>query len=121
MVARDEADRWSVKQLHALGELFPHRSRFVDLDPEKRDVIGRRVPRVHVHWSPAERSLAADMKRAYLRLADELAIPGSRVIPLVDPLPFEAGHEAGTCVMSDEDDAPCDTQGRLRALDNVWT
>ena len=120
MVPGDETDRWSVTQIHSLGELFPDRRRFVDLDPERRDALGRRVPRVHTGWSRADERLATDMKKACVRFADELAVPGSRLIPLVDPLLFGAGHEAGTCVMGEDEGAPCDPQGRLRALDNVW-
>jgi choline dehydrogenase-like flavoprotein len=38
----------------------------------------------------------------------------------VDPLQAGAGHEAGTCAMGAGEDAPCDPQGGLRALRNVW-
>ncbi|MBI5481718.1 MAG: GMC family oxidoreductase [Deltaproteobacteria bacterium] len=106
--------------IHALGETFPCRRRFVDLDPARRDAAGRRVPRLHLAWARAERQLAADMRLACTQLADALAIPGSRVLRLADPLQPGAGHEAGTCAMGADARAPADAWGRLRALDNVW-
>jgi len=116
MVPGDEVEGWSATQLHAIGELFPHKKRYVDLDPTQRDALGRRVPRVHVGWSAAERRMAEDLRRACISLADAIAVPSSKVIPLLNPLQPGAGHEAGTCAMG----PVCDRFGRLHALDNVW-
>lgn len=120
MVPSAELERWSATLIHALGETFPHRRRFVDLDRNCRDSLARPVPRIHVAWSREERSLAADMRRACVRFADALGIPGSRLISFVDPLLAGAGHEAGTASMGLDPRHPCDPWGRLRALDNVW-
>ncbi|HEY3352067.1 MAG TPA: GMC oxidoreductase [Polyangia bacterium] len=106
--------------IHALGETFAYGRRFVQLDPTKRDHAGRPVPRLHVAWSRDERQLAADMRRACTQLADVLAIPGSRLMRLVDPLQAGAGHEAGTCAMRADGTGVVDEWGRLRALDRVW-
>jgi hypothetical protein len=43
--------------------------------------------------------MAADMRRACVGLADAIAVPGSKLIPFLDPLQPGAGHEAGTCAM----------------------
>ncbi len=120
MVPSDELERWGATQIHAIGETFPYRRRFVDLDRGARDLLGRPVPRIHLAWSREDRRLAADMKLACVRLADELGIPGSRLVPFVDPLLPGAGHEAGTVAMGSDDASPCDAWGRLRALENVW-
>jgi choline dehydrogenase-like flavoprotein len=106
--------------IHALGETHACRRRFVDLDPERRDAAGRPAPRLHLAWSRGERRLAADMSLACARLADAIAVPGSRLLKLADPLQAGAGHEAGTCAMGANGTAPADPWGRLRALDNVW-
>lgn len=115
-----EVERWSATLIHALGETFPHPRRFVDLDREVRDVLGRPIPRIHVAWSREERRMAAEMKTACVRFADTLGAPGSRLISFVDPLLAGAGHEAGTASMGDDPNRPCDPWGRLRALGNVW-
>lgn len=120
MVPPGEEDRWSATQIHALGELSPHRDRYVDLDVQRNDAFGRPVPRIHVALSSADRRLAADMQRSCLAVADALAAPGSKVVPFANPLDFGAGHEAGTCAMGRDEGAPCDAWGRLRGLSNVW-
>jgi choline dehydrogenase-like flavoprotein len=120
MVASNETERWSATQIHAMGEVFPHEKRHVDLHPTMKDALGRPVPWVHVAWSDADREMADDMKKACISMADAVAVPGSRVIPFVDPLLNGAGHEAGTCLMGTDEATACDAHGRLRALDNVW-
>lgn len=120
MARPGEEERTRATLIHAIGEMTACSERFVDLDPSKRDLSGRRVPRIHVAFSPEERLLAEDMKQACLQLADVLAIPGSRIIPFVDPLQAGAGHEAGTCAMGAGEDSVADPWGRVRALENVW-
>jgi glucose dehydrogenase len=120
VVASSEVDQHRATTIYAIGELFPNPHRFVELDRDCRDVLGRLVPRIHVHWTEDERTLASDMRQACRRLADEVAIPGSRVIALADPLLAGAGHEAGTFPLGVEGDAPTDLWGKLRALRNVW-
>ena len=120
MVGSDELDRWGATLIHAIGETFPHLRRFVDLDRDTRDLLERPVPRVHLAWSREDRRMAAEMKQACIGLADELGIPGSRLVPFVDPLLPGAGHEAGTVAMGADHESPCDAWGGLRALDNVW-
>lgn len=128
MVAGDEVDRHRATLIHAMGEVFASRRRYVDLEPAsgsdagsgadagKRDAYGRRVPRIHFGWTREDERRARDMQRACVTFADALAAPGSRLIPFVDPLSMGAGHEAGTCAAPDLLDAA----GRLRALGNVW-
>jgi hypothetical protein len=120
MAPPGEEARTRATLIHAMGEMTAFGERYVDLDPTRRDVTGRLVPRIHVAFSQGEQQLAADMRQACLQLADALAIPGSRVIPFVDPLQAGAGHEAGTCAMGPEEDSLTDPRGRLRALENVW-
>lgn len=120
MIPPGEEDRWSATQIHALGEMTPHRRRYVDLDPESIDVLGRPIPRIHVAWSAAEKRMAEDMRRASVGIADALATPGSKLVPFVDPLQPGAGHEAGTCAMGADEGAPCNAWGRLRGAENVW-
>jgi len=119
MVPSDEVGRWRATQLHALGEMLPHERRFVDLHPTERDALGRLLPCIHVDWSDEEKTMAEDMRRACVQIADALAVPSSRVIPFLDPLLAQGTHEAGTCSMAGEDPV-CDAQGGLRALSNVW-
>lgn len=120
MVPPGEEERWSATQLHALGELTAHEGRYVDLDPERTDAFGRRVPRIHVAWSTAERRMAEDLRRASIAIADALATPGSKLVPFRDPLLAGGGHEAGTCAMGRDEAAPCDPWGRLRGGASVW-
>lgn len=120
MVPSGEEHLWSATQVHALGELTPNRRRWVDLDDERTDALGRPIPRVHVAWSQAERRLAEDLRRASVGVADALAVPGSKLVPFLDPLQGGAGHEAGTCVMGRDPSAPCDPWGRFREADNLW-
>ncbi|MBI5513788.1 MAG: GMC family oxidoreductase [Deltaproteobacteria bacterium] len=120
MVPGDDVERYGATLLHALGEVAPHPRRFVDLDPAERDAFGRPAPRVRLAWGRTDRLLAADLKRACVRIADALAVPGSRLVPFRDPLLFGGGHEAGTCAMGRDERAPCDPSGGLRALRNVW-
>jgi len=119
MVASDEIDRWRATQVHAIGEMFPHDARYVDLHPTERDGLGRALPVVHVGWSTEEQTMADDMRRACVQIADALALPGSRVIPFLDPLLAQGTHEAGTCSMAGEG-AVCDANGRVETLANVW-
>ncbi len=116
MVPSDEVDAHSATMLHAIGEVFPSRGRFVDLDDATRDAYGRRVPRIHFAWTKEDERRAKDLKRACLALAAELAAPGSKLVPFVDPMNKGAGHEAGTLARGELVDA----RGRLRALGNVW-
>jgi choline dehydrogenase-like flavoprotein len=120
MAPPGEEERTRATLIHAIGETAAIEERYVDLDPSKRDLTGRRVPRVHVAFSKAEEQLARDMKKACRSVADALAIPGSRVIAFGDPLQAGAGHEAGTVAMGVDEAAPADVRGRLRALENVW-
>jgi choline dehydrogenase-like flavoprotein len=120
MAKPGEEERTRATLIHAIGEMVPIRERFVDLDPSKRDLSGRRVPRIHVAFSQEEHLLGEDMKQACLQLADALAIPGSRIIPFVDPFQAGAGHEAGTCAMGTSEATATDPWGRVRALENVW-
>lgn len=120
MVPGSEVAQHRATLIHGIGELFPSRKRFIDLDPERQDCAGAKVPRIHFHWNRDERRLAHDLKVACTRFADALALPGSRLIPVADPLQAGAGHEAGTCAMGASDGAPADPHGRLRALANVW-
>ena len=120
MVPADEVARHSATQIHALGESFAHDARYVTLDAERRDALGRSIPVIHVASSAEDVALAADMKQACVELADAIAVSGSRLVPFLDPLQAGAGHEAGTCAMGTNDDSACDADGRLRALTNVW-
>ena len=120
MVASDQVERTSATVIHAIGEMFPDRRRFVDLDPDKKDYLGLAAARIHVGWTREDKQRAKDMRTACKQIADALAIPGSRLIPFVDPLLPGAGHEAGTCVMGRLESSPCDPVGRMRALGNVW-
>jgi choline dehydrogenase-like flavoprotein len=120
MAAPEQRLRTRATVIHAIGELHPHEGRYVDLDPEARDALGRPVPRVHVAWTDAERALAEDMANACVQLADALAISGSRLVRFSDPLCAGAGHEAGTCAMGPGLDSVTDGWGRVRELANVW-
>ena len=120
-VSPRQARGMSVTLLHAIGECFPHRRRWVELHESRRDTLGRPVPRIHLAWSASERRLAKDMAQACEAIANELSPPGGRLVPFLDPLAAEGvGHEAGTCAMGSDERSVCDGWGRLRALDNVW-
>lgn len=105
----------------ALGELSPHPERYVDLAPRARDAFGRRLPRLHFAWSDEERCMAADMADACVAVAEAIAAPEAELIcyhePFSAPTVF---HPAGTCAMGKSDAFPCDSNGRLRALPNVF-
>lgn len=116
MVSAGELEAHSATMVHAIGEIFPSRGRFVELDDARRDALGRRVPRVHFAWTREDERRAGDMRRACVALADELALPGSRLVPFTDPLDAGAGHEAGTCARAEI----VGGDGRLRALANIW-
>ncbi|MEW5847428.1 MAG: GMC family oxidoreductase [Myxococcota bacterium] len=116
-----ESQGWNMTMIHAMGEVFPHRQRFVDLHPVNRDALGRPVPRLHLAWSRDDRRMAADMRQACMAIADEITLPGSRLVPFHDPLQKSAvGHEAGTCAMGTDPSAATDAWGRLRAAPRVW-
>jgi choline dehydrogenase-like flavoprotein len=125
MVAGDEVHRHRATLIHAMGEVFASRRRYVDLEPIAngapatagvRDAYGRRAPRIHFAWTREDERRARDMQRVCVAFADALATPGSRLVPFVDPLAKGAGHEAGTCAAPEL----LDEAGRLRALANVW-
>lgn len=120
MVPSDKVDDTSATVIHAIGEIFPDPCRRIDLDAERRDRLGRPLPRIHFDWTSEDRARAKDMKTACKGIADAIAIKGSRLIPFVDPLQPGAGHEAGTCAMGPGPDAVCDAWGKLRSLENVW-
>ena len=120
MVPSSELATTRATMLHALGEVFPDPCRRVSLDPTRRDALGRPAPRIAFGHTPEDRARAKDMKNACKSLADALAIPGSRLIPFVDPLQAGAGHEAGTAAMGLDEASVCEPHGRLRALDNLW-
>jgi choline dehydrogenase-like flavoprotein len=120
MVASDDVERHCATLVHAVGEVFPDAGRRVELDTEVRDPIGRPVPRITYGWTAEDEARAGDMKTACKSLAEALAVPGSRLVPFVDPLQPGAGHEAGTCSFGARDESACDEWGRLRALRNVW-
>ncbi|MFO0661474.1 MAG: GMC family oxidoreductase [Polyangiaceae bacterium] len=120
LVGTNELAHYRATTIHAIGELFPHAKRYMDLDPELRDLTGAKVPRLHMGWTRAEQQLAKDLRTACTQLADAIAVPDSRLMPVADPLQPGAGHEAGTCVMGRDERAPCDENGRVRALSNVW-
>lgn len=105
----------------ALGELSHHPERYVDLAPRARDAFGRRLPRIHLAWSDEERLMAADMADTCVAVAEAIATPGAELICYHEP--FRAPtvfHPAGTCAMGTSDAFPCDPNGRLRALHNVF-
>jgi choline dehydrogenase-like flavoprotein len=110
----------SFTYVNALGEQWRHPRRFVDL-ARARDSLGRRLPRLHLAWSAAERRLVEDMKGACRTVAAAIASPGAQLVrhrdPFVVPPIF---HPAGTCAMGEDPRAPCDPWGRLRAAPRVW-
>lgn len=105
----------------ALGELSHHPERYVDLAPRAHDAFGRRLPRLHLAWSDEERLMAADMSDTCVAVGEAIATPGAELIHYHEP--FSAPtvfHPAGTCAMGKSDAFPCDPNGRLRALLNVF-
>lgn len=120
MVPASEVDSWRATQIHAMGECFPYSERYISLDTSEVDCSGRPIPCIHMAWSDAERDMAEDMKQACSQLADSLAIPGSKLLKFRDPLTAGAGHEAGACTMGNGPDEPCSSEGKLKALDNLW-
>lgn len=111
----------SATHLVALGELLPHRDRYVELAPRARDALGRPVPRIHLAWSDADRRLVRAMRRTCIAVAEAIAVPGSELVSqgdsLASPILF---HPSGTCAMGRSEEFPCDPFGRLRSLSNVW-
>ena len=86
--------------VHAMGEAYPHKSRFVTLDVNERDSYGRAIPVVNLAWSDEQCAMATDMDETVAAVADALAPAGSRIIRLRETL--HAGgiaHEAGTARM----------------------
>lgn len=65
--------------------------------------------------------MAADMADACVAVAEAIAAPEAELIcyhePFSAPTVF---HPAGTCAMGKSDAFPCDSNGRLRALPNVF-
>jgi len=120
MAPSDQVANTSATVIHAIGEVFPDACRRVELDPDRRDRLGRPLPRIVFDWTDEDKARATDMKTACKGVADSLAIKGSRLIPFVDPLQPGAGHEAGTTAMGQGKGSVCDRWGRLRAVQNVW-
>jgi choline dehydrogenase-like flavoprotein len=111
----------SATHIVGLGELRPHRDRYVELAPRSRDALGRRVPRIHVAFSQADRNLVEAMRRTCIDVAEAIASGGAELIghgdSLSTPVLF---HPSGTCAMGSGEHFPCDPHGRLRGLANVW-
>jgi choline dehydrogenase-like flavoprotein len=71
--------------------------------------------------SKKDRELIARMKAKCVAIATAIAGPGAELFLVREPAPNRhLFHEAGTCVMGTDPAAPCDSWGRLRALENVW-
>jgi choline dehydrogenase-like flavoprotein len=111
----------SATHVVAMGELLPHRARYVELAPGARDAHGRRVPRIHFACSDADRRTARAMNQTCAAVAEAIAAPGSTLIhygsSLDSPVLF---HPSGTCAMGKDEEFPCDPHGRLRGVPNVW-
>ena len=99
-VDRAQAAHMSHLVIHAMGESGPNADRFVGVDSQGTDGLGRLLPVINFAWGPDERLMVKDMEQAVVAVADVLAVPGSRSIPLDRPLENPgAGHEAGGCRM----------------------
>ncbi len=107
--------------IHAIGESFPTPKRYMTLTMASHDALGRAIPAIHLATTRDDRALAKDIARACVSVADAIAVPGSQLFPTHDALdPSAVGHEAGTCRMGSDAEAPCDPEGRVRGTTNVW-
>lgn len=115
-----DVDRYSYFVIHAIGEVLPSSQRFVTLDTEMRDSLGRMVPRVHWEWDENCRAMAVDMEETAMAVADALVEDGGDFIPVREPLQIAgAGHESGTCRMGAEG-TPVDVYGKVRGVDGLY-
>jgi choline dehydrogenase-like flavoprotein len=111
----------SVTYINAIGEQWRHPDRYLDLAPRALDAVGRRLPRVRFAWSSQERRMVAEMKTTCRQIAAVIASPGAELVRCRDPFVHPAiYHPAGTCAMGREANRPCDANGAVRDLPNVW-
>ena len=107
--------------ISGMSENTPHEQCRVTLSRTRTDQLGRPIPIVHLATSAADRQRRSRMKAKCVAFAEALAEPGAELFLLHDPPASRyLFHEAGTCVMGQSNDDPCDPRGRLRAVDNVW-
>jgi choline dehydrogenase-like flavoprotein len=114
------AGRFGVRTIHALGEMFPRPGRDLGLDLERRDALGRAVPRVRLFVHDEERRMLDDMDETCDVVAAVLGGRDAVAIPTLAPREtFLLGHEAGTCAMGADADHAVDLGGRVRGLRGV--
>lgn len=96
----EEAAKHSFFVVFAMGETDPSSPRYVELERDRLDELGRPMPRfVRRAHTTSETSLAKQMNRQVLRLARALAASPDRAFLIYDALDFSSGgHEVGTCL-----------------------
>lgn len=115
-----DAHQLSFYVVHAIGELMPDRRRRVTFDKKNRDALDRSRPVFHLGRTADEVALCKDLSETVAALADAIALPGSRIVPIRDPRTISgAGHEAGTCAMAARGGVT-DAWGAVRGLRGAW-
>jgi choline dehydrogenase-like flavoprotein len=120
-VSATAAAKMRVTYVNAMSETEPNGASSVTLSRTDLDALGRAVPIIRLATTRKDRELIARMKTGCVAIADTIAQPGAELFLVQEPAPNRyLFHEAGTCVMGADVDAPCTPWGRLRALNNVW-
>lgn len=117
-----ETKQLSFCLVHAIGEGHAHAKRFVALDSDDRDSLGRPIPVINLAWSEEQKLMAADMDETVAAVADALAPPNSRIIRLRDALqPGGIAHEAGTARMGKRSrDSVVDSTGAVFGVRGLY-
>ncbi|MBI5494919.1 MAG: GMC family oxidoreductase [Deltaproteobacteria bacterium] len=121
-VDRADAAGMSHLVIHAMGESGPNPQRWATVDPARADALGRPLPVIHFAWGDDEAAMVQDMEQAVVSVADVLAVPGSRAVPLQVPLAGGgAGHEAGGCRMGrSAKTSVTDVTGAVRGVTGLY-
>ena len=109
----------SLVAVGAVGESLPHERSKVDLDPARRDALGRPLARIHSHVD----AMTVARLRAMAAAAREL-LRASRALTLVEEFgtydQFSSAHVFGTCRMgTDPRTSVVDAELRVHGFDNL--
>lgn len=102
-LTREQSADYSGYLIYVIGELGPTPGRFIDLDLQRHDTLGRSLPRFNCRWNAEDQAIARDMDKVGSEIAQVLAQQcDGRVFSLLETLSLGGAginHEAGTCAM----------------------
>lgn len=104
--------------VEGFGESLPHAGAYIDLDPQKRDSLGKPAARITYFHHPRDTEVAAEMAKDARALLEHM---GADDVRLTRPLAETTVLQGGTCRFgASPKDSVIDPTGALHGVSNVF-